>query len=66
MNCAKALPLFHILGVFALAICLMIMEIPEVEIAHAGTEERYNLYIPKHDNVYAPIGTVFEVCKILF
>ena len=65
MNCAKPLPLFHISGVFALAICLMIMETPEVKIKYTHSEEPYNVYIAKHDNIYEPIGTVFEVCKIL-
>lgn len=61
MNCAENPSLIHVSGVFALAICLMVLEIPEGELINAGSENSYTIYIPQHDAIYAPIGTVFEV-----
>ena len=40
---------------FALAICLMVFELP------SKSNHESNLYIPKHVIIYATIGTIIEV-----
>ena len=68
-NCIYGVSLFkffecHILGVFALAICLMVLQIPETKKHNSENPHYIPVYIPKHDDVYAPIGTVIEVRNI--
>ena len=43
---------FIVAGVFALAICMMVFEAP--------IKSAYK-YVPKHDDIYAPLGTTIEV-----
>ena len=43
---------FLILGVFALAVCLMTMEKPK---------KLVEVYKPRHNDLYAPLGTAIEV-----
>lgn len=51
------------LGVFTLAICLMILQSPKSKRYNDSDGHSYNIYIPRHNSIYAPVGTTIEVMK---
>ena len=50
-------------GVFALAICLMVFQVPETEGHGHGYEIISTRYKPKEYKFYTPVGTTIEVCR---
>lgn len=49
-----------ILGVFTLAICLMVLETPIRE-KHGSFNNIWYKFIPRKNDIYEPIGTTIEV-----